>query len=474
MLKNLILRFLQYSLFRVVFTFLKARFIVFWQFKFFRRITYVFLFFIGIAFVGHANAKYTYADFGPPSIINYTAVSQCQAILARVQQIAPAQNYTYDHVQSTNNIQCVLKNGAGTLVIYQSIYAAPPTCTPPQVLSATETCVAPPPPTCQSGLVVSSGSYDFGLNPEASTLPRNTCNSGCNADFFGTFPATRQMINGKWHYFATGEIVQNGFTCTVNANNTTPSTADPNQPPTCAAGQASGTVNGVFTCVNQADGKIANPNTETTKSSTTETSVTNPDGSVTKTTTQTKQDGTLIKTVETTFPNGTKTTEVSGHGATNPTAPAGERADGKTQAAKDVEDGVKKGMESYCESHPNNKNCQEGEDEDENESGTAAETDNLYEQDPDLPSIQTSISNFASSMQNVEFYQAATGFFQVDNPSGGSCSGLNYSVDWGGTTFSFDLESILCGGGAEQVYDILDIGLKLGASFLAFSIAFLF
>ncbi len=467
MLKNFILRFLQYSLFKVIFTFFKARFIAFWQYKFFRRITYIALFFITIAFAGHANAAGVLYTAGVETQFKYpTKIQACTEYANRRQGSEP--------LLFSNDTQCQFRTQGGSYVSV-TIGTVTDPCVSPQTFNpTTQTCVSPPPP-CQAGLTVSSGHYDFGLNPEASTLPRNTCNAnGCNADFYGTFPATRQMINGKWHYFAEGEIVQNGFTCTPTSANAVPATGNPNQPPTCAAGQASGTVNGVFTCVNQADGKIANPNTETTKSSTTETTVTNPDGSVTKTTTQIKQDGSLIKTVETTMPNGTKTTQVSGHGATNPTAPAGERADGKTQAAKDVEDGVKKGMESYCESHPTNKNCQEGEEEDENESGTAADTANLYEQDPDLPSIQTSISNFASNMQNVEFYQAATGFFQVDNPSGGSCSGLNYSVDWGGTTFSFDLESILCGGGAEQVYDILDIGLKLGASFLAFSIAFLF
>lgn len=350
-------------------------------------------------------------------------------------------------VLTTDNTQCVLVS---------------PDCTPPQVLNPTTNQCETPPVTCTNGLVVSSGYYDIGLTP-TTNFNNAPCIGGCGATFEGEVPASRAMVNGKYHYYAKGSYVQNTFTCTESPENESlPSSAGlPN--PTCASGQAGGTINGKFVCIDQSDGTIANPNTESTDSTTTENTVSNPDGSTTTTTTTTNSDGSKSTSITVTAPDGSKTTTTTSQQGTtdNPAT----RTDGKTQTAKDVEDGTKEGLKGFCQENPDSPICKQV------DSGEAVNTDGLYEGDSQ-PSFEASLQKFKNDLDDAPFYSMATGFFSVSNPSG-SCSGLDLTIEWGDTSFTFPLTDVFCSDIADTIYSILGIGMKLAASYIAFYIAFL-
>jgi hypothetical protein len=450
------------GLLQVLLTMLKTALSRVWAVKLVRRLTYLIGLFVLIAAAGHAKADYPATiEWGHTGANNQWHGSSTQ--LAACQHIA-AENYPNKTNISVvpylaSAVECHSSPG-GFFAYATRGYLCPPSTTP----QAGATCIGEPPPTCTAGTVISSGYYSIGASPTTAFNNSPCMANGCGVRFEGTVPASRAIVNGKYVYYAKGAYITDGFQCTASTSDL-PKTASGSLPAeSCGTGQVSGTINGKFACVNQTDGKVANPNEAQTQATTTKNTVTNPDGSTTTTETTTKADGSTSTTVTNTASNGSSTTTTSSTAGTSDTPTT--RTDGKTQAAKDTEDGVKEGMKAFCEENPESKMCKQ------EESGEAANSDDLYSPEEEQPSFEETISDFGQNMQSVGWYSMATNFFDVSNPSG-SCGGMNQTIEFGGQTFTFNLDEIFCGSAADTIYSILGIGMQLAASFAAFSIAFL-
>lgn len=105
-----------------------------------------------------------------------------------------------------------------------------------------------PSPSCSSasGTVQSSGYFDLGVSPDASPAVA-ACKNGCRTIYGGDGVGFRRLINGVYHYFAKGQYVSSGLSCTneplLSMDVLTTLGAD-----SCAPGQQSITMNGLTKC----------------------------------------------------------------------------------------------------------------------------------------------------------------------------------------------------------------------------------
>lgn len=124
------------------------------------------------------------------------------------------------------------------------IYMANPVCPTPSsgvaytFNSVTSLCERPAVVNCpKSGTVISSGTYDYGADPNAMQAGlvagcTASCGTGGNFDPI----SQRGLVGGVYHYYGTGVIYSTGVECTAG----TPSTASSQSATitqTCAAGQ---------------------------------------------------------------------------------------------------------------------------------------------------------------------------------------------------------------------------------------------
>lgn len=192
-------------------------------------------------------------------------------------------------------------------------YTSAANCTPPQVPNAQGICETP---ACTAGQVVASGYFDYGTDPNKHPVILS-CTGGCEAVFDGLSRAGNTLVDGVKHYFALGEYIGTGNTCTSGPD---AGTGTPEIPPAdCADGQVLGTVNEKPVCANGETGEAVVPPKTGTETTTTSPPVTNPDGSSTETstttTTETNPDGSETTTTKTTEKN----CDVSGNCTTTET-----------------------------------------------------------------------------------------------------------------------------------------------------------
>lgn len=118
-------------------------------------------------------------------------------------------------------------------------------CSGLAVVAVNGTCT-PLPCSSPSGTVQSSGFFDLGVSPDA--LPAVVaCKNGCRTIYGGDGVGFRRLINGVYHYFARGQYVSSGLSCTnepvLSMDVLTTLGAD-----SCAPGQQSITMNGLTKC----------------------------------------------------------------------------------------------------------------------------------------------------------------------------------------------------------------------------------
>lgn len=160
---------------------------------------------------------------------------------------------------------------------------------------------------CESrtGQVARSGLFEMGTSTRV--FKTTGCLNQCMLRFDGDIPGKQQLVNGKYHYFAEGSFIYNGFSCEGGTGDAPPnSTQLP--PPSCGSGQVMGQFNGVNTCVGAGDGKPVNPHTPEQTEKTDKTKTENPDGSTTETQTTTRADGSSTTITTITNPDGSSTT----------------------------------------------------------------------------------------------------------------------------------------------------------------------
>lgn len=465
-------------------------FLKYWQYKLARRLCYIIGILIFTAIFGHSTnalADYPATEgviFNEPSPNNKQA--QTPQLLCPMAVGLTVNGYVITSaVLDEPSAYCRVYRGSGTFTKSISYSYTPYYCPPPDTLSGS-TCIVPI--VCTAGQTVSSGYYELGTSP-TTNFPATQCKNGCLSTFEGVVPSNRYMKNGKWQYTALGAFISSSQSCSPDSTGTglvsTPTSGVPTS--TCGAGQVSGTINGVYSCIKSSTGEVENPNTPQPAKTVTTSTVTNADGTTTETSTESEPNGAGISIMTHTGLDGVKSQTISvihGRDGSAPTATAstgggsgtgsgfhgigaGTRADGTTQTAKDVKDGTKEGLKTFCTENPNSPMCKE------NTSGEAKtfSKEDLYTPQPEK-SFQNSISNFGTSVQSAGFYQSAIGYFNVSVPAG-SCGGMNQSFEFGGGTFNVDLDSVFCSSTSEAIYDVLKIGLQLGASFMAFMIAFI-
>lgn len=210
-------------------------------------------------------------------------------------------------------------------------------------------CVAPP---CTSGETLSSGFYDMGTSPTA--MPQHSgCDGGCGTSFNGTFPVSRALVGGVYHYFGQGSFVKDGSTCSTGSPS--PTSAGSSTPaPTCASGQSMGQVNGQTVCLGSG-GTPTNPNASPAPNTKTTTpTVSNPDGSTTQTSTQQNADGSTTTTTTNTAPDGTVTTSSNTVNADGtPQDPM------KGFCQENPSSPMCKGQDAFCQANPNSIMCKD-------------------------------------------------------------------------------------------------------------------
>lgn len=181
-----------------------------------------------------------------------------------------------------------------------------------------------------AGQVVSSGYYDWGTNENVNPTP-TTCDGTCELSYSGGGIEKRQMINGVYHYFSSGQMVRTNAECSTA---TTPSAVTALPSMTCdPLTQNEGYVNGKQVCL--AKSETATEGSETTVS---------VDGTVTtETTTTTKAN-----------PDGTTTVTVTVETVDSAT---GEKTKNTTTTVQAAE------PSSFCQQHPTDSSCLTSEDD---------------------------------------------------------------------------------------------------------------
>lgn len=292
----------------------------------------------------------------------------------------------------------------------------------------------------------------------------SVCYNGCTAymadspsDGSDPYQLYSSVVNGVKQYYMYGGFEQYGSgayasqSCTAG---TTPLTAVPAT--TCATGQTQGTVNGKTVCVNSSTGAVVNPNQPQTTKSETDSTVTNGDGSKTVTSTVVNNNDNSTTTTTTTYNSsgvqtGQTVSTTPGTNSPNPTA-ASQNAKPETP--------------DICLNNPDIPACKDP------ASGTASATTGLYTKDTSGKTVSSVINNFKSTIQGAGFYSSASSYFTFTVPTG-SCSGLNSTINYMGTSATIDLESIMCSSSAQTFYNLFSIAILIGAGLVAFRIAIL-
>jgi len=265
---------------------------------------------------------------------------------------------------------------------------------------------------CTAGTVADSGYFHMGTD-ENTVWPASACIDGCLATFTGDAPGARQIVASKYHYYAKGTYYQTGFTCTGGSG---PSGGNALPPPSCATGEALGTVGNNTVCYNTGTGKSTSPYTP--KTTTTETTD-NGDGT---TTTETNDgDG---GTTTTTSGGGTSTTETTpgaGSGTTSGGGGISYGQDGTGDASKD-EPG------SLCDQMPNAAVCKEKVPIDELQTPTDA--DGIL--DAQIQQLSDDATALESQITDRQWEKTDLGFSWAPSvPSGGGCSSLTLYKSYG-------------------------------------------
>lgn len=170
----------------------------------------------------------------------------------------------------------------------------------------------------KAGTTAASGYFDWGTDP---TVARSSagCSGGCKATFTGSFPEKRALVNGVYHYFASGQYTYWDVDVAESCTSEPSATGVPALPaPTCATGQTMGQVNGQDVCL-ASGGTVSNPYQAPAPktATTTKNTVDNGNGTTTETTTTTYPDGstkTDVKTT-TTATGATSTTSTTSGGS---------------------------------------------------------------------------------------------------------------------------------------------------------------
>lgn len=314
-----------------------------------------------------------------------------------------------------------------------------------------------PPPTCEDkeGQTARSGLFEMGTSQ--TNFSTVACLNQCMLKFDGNIPGKEQLVNGKYHYYAEGAFIYNGFDCPGGTGSAPPGTTSL-PPPSCGNGQTMGQINGKTACVGSGDGKPQNPHTPTETEKTEKTKTENPDGSTTETETTTRADGSSTTTTTTTNPDGSSTTTKTETPATG--------SSGAVSEQKEAADKEKK--VDICAENPDIPACKEV------DAGEAVDVEGLYESpNSEDKTFKVVMQTFTERVQNISWFKSIAGFFEVTMP-GGSCGGMSGSVGFGGYSFDYDLDSVFCGPAAQTMYSVLSVGVQMAATWVAFSIAFLF
>jgi hypothetical protein len=329
--------------------------------------------------------------------------------------------------------------------------------------------------------------------------PPLICKSGCVAKRYLVIdgaPGYGVLINGKEQLYAkylyTYEPLvsntANGIACSdvsqslADSTPPEPVTNPENITQSCAAGQQGGTVNGKYVCFDQSTGVPVAESGPAQKEKTETTSVTNPDGSVTETTTTTYPDGSKKIVKKTTQPSGqsdSETTEIGSDG--KPIVSGGLGSSGSPNGSQDsqkqaVKEGVKEGLTDYCQANPTTEMCKQASEDEEIDSGTAANITGIYEKQSGDKTFESVLVSFKNNVSGLPFFTAATNAFSLSIPAG-SCSGLSASIpidilDFH-TVWNIDLTETFCGTTALYVYFIFGIGLLITATWVGIRIALL-
>lgn len=236
----------------------------------------------------------------------------------------------------------------------------------------------------KAGKDVSSGYYAVGSNAGASP-PTSVCSGGCLATFNGISPAGRSYKDGKAVYYAQGSYSYSlgmkgkngsdiGYGCKEGGGGagagetpSPPGNMGAIPPSTCGPGQAPGTFNGVFMCVNATTGEKVPLDEGTKAAKTTKTEVkveTAADGTQTTTETTTVSDGSGYTTVTVKRPDGSSSTtksETTGSGltpggATGTNGGSGGSGGGTTGGSG----GTAPDSTTFCQDNPTSPICKNG------------------------------------------------------------------------------------------------------------------
>lgn len=296
---------------------------------------------------------------------------------------------------------------------------------------------------CAANAVASSGYYDVGASQGASPQLM-ACADGCRAYFDGVSPAGSSIVGGVKHWFAKGQYIFSGETCTVGQGGNAPIGQSSGSIPaaSCAANQGTATMNGKTVCVDQGgDGSSPTPDIGTKATTdTSKTSTTNPDGSKTETETTTKTDGNGNKqvtvTTTTTKPDGST---VSNTTTTNPLPDSG---NGQDQ------------QKSQCEQNSSSAGC----------GGDPAAIGQLYaQQDKTMSGVLT---GYRDQFMGSPIGSAVGNFFVVS--VSGSCPQWSAHIPFIKADVLIDQ---FCSQFASNALAILKACILVAASFFAFRIA---
>lgn len=276
--------------------------------------------------------------------------------------------------------------------------------------TVTGQCVSPP---CQSGDIAASGYFPIGNDPTQSlNFPSYACVGGCSAIFNGSAPGARQLVNSKYFYYAKGQYIKTGESCTGSIG---PAGQAALPAPSCADGDAMGTINGQTVCVSKGTGTTVNPYSPQQGPTTTTTN--NGDGTTTVKTDDPNGGG----TVTTSGPGGSTTTNTPGVGGSGDgqsgnggaTGTWGENGTGDKQ--DDQGDGI-------CDKNPGAALCKDKVPIDED--GTPQDASGMLQAqvqklDEDATAIEGWFQNRTWEVTSLPF------IWNPPVPSGGSCSDID-------------------------------------------------
>lgn len=241
------------------------------------------------------------------------------------------------------------------------------TCPSGYTLNGTS-CTNSTTPCPSDGTVLSSGYYDYGVDPAASFPAVGCAPNGCNVIFSGTSPAASRLVNGQTHYYAKGEYdygansASGGLPSCTPGTNASPASSAPALPTdSCGPNSASASMNGKTVCYSLQNGLPVNsdarPNPGSTTTINTTPQTTNPDGSKSITTTKTAPDGSKDVNTTTVNPDGSvKTTDTVTPGPGGGLGVSGSGS-GSGSGSAPSQVGSNQPPSDYCSSHPTSPIC---------------------------------------------------------------------------------------------------------------------